>query len=469
MSNINRRILIIDDDVEVRNAYQKILLPDTNKNTKERELMALLDANHTSQIQSTTEFHLDFASQGQIGFEMVKTAIAQQTPFALAFIDMRMPLGWNGTQTATKIRQIDPHIEIVIVTAYSDASISDIVKQVGMPDKLLFLRKPFEGDEILQLALSLTSKWNKLSYRTRELQNSLQQLDEKNHSLQHEIQLRQEKEQALKKSTQQLEASLLELKKAQNKLVEAEKMAALNTLVAGVAHEINTPVGASLTGISYLHTELENIKKAYDNEELEEQDFYKFLDTSMELTASMQHNLQRTADLVKSFKQVAVDQSHDQLRTFNLSDYLHTILLSLKSTTKKRLEITVNTPDKINITGYPGAFSQLITNLIMNTLMHGYPNSDTLGKVDINLSTDHRRVKLYYRDYGKGIPKEHLNKVFEPFFTTKRQSGGTGLGLHILYNIITQQLEGNVQLSSEINQGMQIFIYFPITLKKKTA
>ena len=158
----NKRIIVIDDDPEIRQVYQDILAPDPNHFSTRQKMSLLLDQETTSEINPNPnlQFDLTFAADGQSGFDHIKQAISQSKPFAVAFIDIRMPPGWDGMDTAAKIRKIDPHIEIAIVTAYSDRSREEIVQAVGAPDKLLFFRKPFDPEEITQLALSLTTKWN---------------------------------------------------------------------------------------------------------------------------------------------------------------------------------------------------------------------------------------------------------------------------------------------------------------------
>ena len=153
----NRRILVIDDDHYIRETYQDILAPTTRLKGKNRDhISRLLSLNSNDK----PVFALEMAAQGLEGFSMVQEGLAGDMPFALAFIDVRMPPGWDGIQTAARIRQIDPYIELVIVTAYADRSLEEIIKAVGTPEKLILLRKPFDPEEIIQLAFSLTEKWN---------------------------------------------------------------------------------------------------------------------------------------------------------------------------------------------------------------------------------------------------------------------------------------------------------------------
>lgn len=266
----------------------------------------------------------------------------------------------------------------------------------------------------------------------------------------------------LKKANSDLKLSMEELKKTQDNLIESEKMASLGELVAGVAHEINTPVGLSLTGITHFMSISDKIVKDYKNGELSEEEFEEFINTTNELSKSINLNLEKTAHLVRSFKQVAVDQSSDEKREFKLKEYIDEILISLNNITKKtKIKINVNCPESLTIFSYPGTHSQIFTNLIINTLKHAYSNND-VNKIDIDVTQiDDGMIRVLFKDYGKGVTKENLSKIFNPFFTTKRDDGGSGLGLSIIYNLVTTKLKGNISCESEVGKGTTFKIEFP--------
>ena len=252
------------------------------------------------------------------------------------------------------------------------------------------------------------------------------------------------------------------LKNTQEKLIESEKMASLGGLVAGVAHEINTPVGISLTGISHFEEISKEINKQYKNEEMSQESFEEYLSTSSELSSLIHKNLLKAAALVRSFKQVAVDQSSEEKRTFNVSKYANEVLLSLHSVTKKtNIKIVVNSKDNIRINSYPGSFSQIITNLVMNSVIHAFTEGEK-GKIIIDLEKKNDNLFITYQDNGKGIKKEHINKIFDPFFTTNRDKGGSGLGLNIIYNIITSRLNGKITCESIEKEGVLFLIILPL-------
>ena len=283
-----------------------------------------------------------------------------------------------------------------------------------------------------------------------------------NETLEHKVEDRTKK---LKTSNQELEKSMDTLKKTQDTLIETEKMASLGELVAGVAHEINTPIGLSLTGITHFISTSNKISKLYEKDELNEEDFENFINTSQELAKSININLEKTANLVRSFKQVAVDQSSDGKREFELISYLDEILLSINNITKKtKLKININAPKSITIKGYPGVISQIFTNLIMNTIKHGYDKVMD-GIIDINIEDNDKEIHIIYKDYGQGISTENLTKIFNPFFTTKRDDGGSGLGLSIIYNLITTKLNGTIHCESIEKEGTSFIISMPKAIK----
>jgi len=254
------------------------------------------------------------------------------------------------------------------------------------------------------------------------------------------------------------------LKNMQEKLVESEKMASLGGLVAGVSHEINTPVGLALTSVTHLSDEFKILIKKYENGEMSEDDFTNFISLYQELGHSIELNLNRAANLIKSFKQVAVDQSSEAIREFNVKEYFEEVLVSLYNRTKKtKHHIKLEVDSALKIENYPGAFSQIITNLVMNSLIHGY-NQDDEGNILIKIDKIRNDLVLIYKDDGKGIPPENIKKIFDPFFTTNRENGGSGLGMNIIYNIVKQKLQGDITCSSQLGDGVEFTITIPFRI-----
>lgn len=258
----------------------------------------------------------------------------------------------------------------------------------------------------------------------------------------------------------QLTNTIDSLKSAQQQLVDSEKMASLGGLVAGVAHELNTPVGIGLTGISHFQLLSNELNEKYAQKEMSKNDFEKYLANSQEAARLIRSNLEKTADLVHSFKQLSVDQMNDQQRMFNLTGYIDETLVSVRSVIKnKQLTIATNMPQQLEIMGYPGAISQIVTNLVLNSSIHAF-SSNMSGQITIALDQHQQDITLTISDNGIGIKPELIDKIFDPFFTTNRQNGGSGLGLNIVYNIVTNQLNGTISCDSKLTQGTSFIICF---------
>ena len=263
-------------------------------------------------------------------------------------------------------------------------------------------------------------------------------------------------------SNDELEQTITYLKQTQTQLIESEKMASLGVLVTGVAHEINTPIGIGLTGITHFMDIHEKIENTFENNNMTESMFKEFLEVSKELSVLIYSGLSKTSDLVKSFKQIAVDKTYEEKSEFNLKKaILHSILSLGDIINKNNIDISVNSKENIIIYSYPSAFSQIITNLILNTMSHAY-ELEKIGKIVIQLSIIEKNVVLEFKDDGKGIDKENISRIFDPFFTTNRKNGGIGLGLNIIYNIITSQLKGSIDCKSELNKGTTFIITIPL-------
>jgi signal transduction histidine kinase len=297
--------------------------------------------------------------------------------------------------------------------------------------------------------LKLLSAQVAISIENAQLYTNLQQFNEN-------------LEQLVQQRTAELSQVLADLQSTQKKLVESEKMASLGGLVAGVAHEINTPVGIGITAASLLAEKTAAFFETYKSGQMKRSQLEKFLDTAMQSSSMVLSNLNRAADLIQSFKQVAVDQSSEEQRTFDLKQYLSEVLISLKPklrTTHHQVEIRGD--EAIALNSYPGALSQIITNLVMNSLTHAYSREDA-GHLVFDFKQEGEQIILEYSDDGKGIPKENLSKIFDPFFTTKRGQGGSGLGLHIVYNLVTQKLNGTIECESQVGVGTKFIIKLPL-------
>ena len=259
-----------------------------------------------------------------------------------------------------------------------------------------------------------------------------------------------------------LQSTLEQLQNTQSELVQAEKMASLGGLVAGVAHEINTPIGVGLTAATHLKEQADQLDAKFSSGLLKKSDFQSFIDVAKQSTQIVETNINRASELISSFKQVAVDQSSEEARTIVLLDYIDEILVSLQPKLKRTNHIIDVEGDRtLQLTTNPGALSQIITNLVMNAVIHAFDDDET-GHIHIHADVRNDVANLSFTDDGKGMDSDVQAKVFEPFFTTKRGSGGSGLGMHILYNQVTQTLGGTIDLLSKPGVGSAFEISIPL-------
>lgn len=251
-------------------------------------------------------------------------------------------------------------------------------------------------------------------------------------------------------------------------ILEAEKAASLGHLVAGVAHEINTPVGVSLTTASYLNQVNDENRKLLSEGKMNKTQLMELMSIIDESVRLLNANLTRAADLVKSFKQLAVDQSSGALARFDLKESLDGIVLSLLHEYKNMpVQIENRCPSGITLQSFPGAVSQIFTNLIMNSLHHGFKGRNA-GKILIETQLKGETVQIVYSDDGMGISKENLKRIYEPFFTTNRHNGNSGLGMHIVMSLVNQKLRGSIRCDSQPDQGVRFTMEIPISLAEKT-
>ena len=259
-----------------------------------------------------------------------------------------------------------------------------------------------------------------------------------------------------------LKCAYSDLKAAQEQLVQSEKLASLGRLVAGASHEINTPIGVALTVSTLLSDQLTSFNNLYRSNNLRYSTMNKYIADTEECLDLLIKNVRRSAELVHSLKQVSADQASEKIRSFDL-------MLCLQDTVrtfgplwlKSGHELDLICPDAIEINSYPGVFSQIIANLISNSITHGFETGHH-GRITINArATGIDAVELTYHDDGKGIPSDIQSNVYEPFFTTRRNIGSTGLGMYIVYNLVTSKLGGAIDLLSKDGEGVLFTIRFP--------
>lgn len=271
------------------------------------------------------------------------------------------------------------------------------------------------------------------------------------------------------KARLELYESLEKLEQAQKTLIESEKMASLGSLVSGIAHEINTPLGVALSGISQIDHEVKKLELNYKEDRLTEEALKQYITIAKKLVQTIHDRLNNAVILVKSFKKISVDQHSEEKREFNLKQYLDSIIFSFQTPLKsKQIKVINQIDEDIVLESYPGIFSQIFSNLILNSIKHAFDNDEN-NIIQISMALDNK-FTLIYQDNGKGIPTEYEKKIFDPFFTTKRGQGGSGLGLHIIYNLISQQLKGRLELIKLSTPGIGFkLILDPSIIKAKNG
>ncbi|MFP4363884.1 MAG: substrate-binding domain-containing protein [Spirochaetia bacterium] len=245
-------------------------------------------------------------------------------------------------------------------------------------------------------------------------------------------------------------------------LVQTEKMASLGSLVAGLAHEINTPLGIAFTTTSYLNEQINELYRDYEGKTMKRSSLDKLLNLVDDSTNNVLVNLSKVSELIQSFKKLSIDQTTEEKRAFNLKDYLGYIIMSLKSKLKHtEHSIDITCDDQLTILSYPGLFSQIFSNLIMNSLIHGFHNKEK-GHIQIQAELKDSECIITYSDDGSGMPQSICETIFDPFVTTRKGEGGTGLGMYIVYNIVTQNLAGTIRVKSEQEKGTEFIITVPV-------
>ncbi|MBF0302501.1 MAG: response regulator [Desulfamplus sp.] len=374
------------------------------------------------------------AENGQKGLEYFE----QESP-DLVFCDLRMPR-MDGLEVLSKIVKISPDTPVIIISGVGNIADTVEALRLGAWDYII---KPLQDMTVL----------------LHSIEKSLERAA-----------LIKEKE-IYRKDLEALNARLLNsldnLEKTKDKLVQSEKMAALGGLVAGVAHEINTPVGIAITAASFIKDKTSNVQELYTAGNLKKSDLESYLKNMGEVSNSIFINMERAASLIKSFKQIAVDQSVEDKRRFNFKRYLQDVLISLKPAYRNTgCTVKIDCADDIEILSYPGAYSQIISNLVINSVVHGFPNKKN-GEISFAISMSelsNEELTIRYKDNGEGMTQDQVSKVFDPFYTTMRGQGGTGLGMSIVYNIVTQTLGGTIECRSMPGVETEFLITVPLVV-----
>lgn len=289
-----------------------------------------------------------------------------------------------------------------------------------------------------------------------------QEVTKKTANLSHAIKELDEQKNELEESEKELRHSLSQLTLAQDQLVQSEKMASLGSLVAGISHEINTPVGIGVTAVTYLIDCISVLKKEIDQKTLTQTKMGNFINDATDSCALLTSNLNRASELIQSFKGIAVDQTSEVVRDVEVVSYLKEVITSLQPKLKRiKHTINIDSEEDLTLNCRAGGLSQIFTNLILNSVIHAFDDTEE-AIMTFSFHTDTNNFYMTYQDNGSGLDEKSLELLFEPFFTTKRGQGGSGLGTHILYNIVTQSFKGEINAESTPGEGLKYKIIFPI-------
>ncbi|MEO5668071.1 MAG: ATP-binding protein [Bdellovibrionota bacterium] len=421
MSN-NRRILIVDDNKEIHSDFRKILSSRPESHVELDRLEASLFGSEEKIsaepiTTSSTVFELDFADQGEEAVLKATESARSGKPFALIFMDVRMPPGIDGIETTRRIWESCPDAEIVLCTAYSDYSSDEINQRLGRTDQLLILKKPFDPITVRQMALSLTSKWN-LSHQVRnhvlELENAVV---ERTQELQTSIA-------ELSKANQTLDEGLEKLVETQSSLVQSSKMSALGEMAAGIAHEINTPLGAILLISSNISDQLKESQDPSGKELVSQLDDIGLL-------------VERIAKIIRGLRTFSRDSSQDPFKSWDVSAIVDDALQLCGERIKHRsIAVRRTAPqEELFVDCRPGELCQVFLNLLNNAVDAVVESSEKW--IAIGIEATQHEIVVCFRDSGPGVPVAVADRIFNPFFTTKDVGKGTGLGLSISKGLVS--------------------------------
>jgi len=382
-------------------------------------------------------FDVGVARSGEAGLECAASA-----PTDLILLDVMMP-GIDGFETCRRLKANSATAEIPVIFMTASIEVDDVVKgfEAGGVD---YVTKPIRISELMaRINTHLGSHFMR------------RQLAEHNKQLRNEIRAREQVE-------ADLSATIARLKETQASLVQADKLASLGAMVAGVAHELNTPIGNALMTASALGDEAASLGAQVASGGLRRSDLAAYTERSIGMAALIIRSCTRAADLITSFKQVAVDQTAEHRRTFDLlalvEDNVASVMPSFKGIP---WVFEIDVPTGISCNSYPGPLGQVIVNLVQNAVAHAFDGQSS-GKITITATSDQQSVVLTFSDDGKGMEPSVLEHIFEPFYTTRLGQGGSGLGLSVSMNLITGVLGGTLQAESELGRGSRFIMRFPL-------
>jgi signal transduction histidine kinase len=430
--------------------------------------VTLLSSNHV--IFSRIEVGIYFL----IGNAMLKTAFLVFL-FLLAFNKFLTEPLEELTEQIKQLDINDPEVSKLHTMNYEknelnileDAYNNLIDELIDFKDKLALSQRETDtandklDEQNLLLEQEVAKKTSSLSSTMLKMERQQKEMLEQQEQLQAENNRRQKTESTLILTNKELKVSIQELSKAQDRLLESEKMSSLGMLSAEISHEINTPIGVSITSVSCLSDMLTKLKADIQSHIISKRSIEGFIETANDSVKLLLNNLNRASELIVSFKQVAVDQTNDRVRLINIAKFIDEIIQSIHPKLKKtNHNIKVTCDDSIEFYSHPGAIAQIIINLMINSVIHGFENINR-GEIAIRISFNAQRLTIDYQDNGSGVTQEQFANLFEAFYTSKADNGGTGLGTHIIKNLVTHTLNGSITAKNLSTGGLCYHIELP--------
>jgi signal transduction histidine kinase len=457
----NRRILLVDDMPAIHEDFRKILAPQSSTKSALDAAKAALFGDEP--VATTATFDLDSAYQGAEALAKVEASLLAGKPYALAFVDMRMPPGWDGVETIEHLWKADPKLQVVICTAYSDTSWEDVLQRLDARDRLLILKKPFDNIEVRQLACALTAKWEMT-------QQAALQIDHLEEAV-------KERTRKLSQANADLQAEMSERKQLQAQLVQNEKLASIGQLAAGVAHEINNPIGYIFSNFSTLETYLGSLFEmlgAYEGAEpqvaspetasalagLRRRIQLEYLkDDVPDLMRESREGIGRVRQIVQDLKDFSRIDAGQEWLWADLHKGIDSTLNIATSEVRYKADVIKEYAEIPQIRCLPSQINQVVMNLVVNAA-HAMGDGRR-GQIIVRTGSEGGRVWFEVADNGSGIAPEHLPRIFDPFFTTKPVGQGTGLGLSLSYGIV-QRHGGCIEVESQPGRGTCFRVTLPI-------
>ena len=432
-------ILVVDDNPNIHKDFQTILLEEqesTTLNTLRDEVFG----NTKSESQTKSTFELDFASQGKEGFEKVKQACSENNPYELAFVDMRMPPGWDGLKTIEHIWQADPKVQIVICTAYSDYSWGDITERLGKSENLLILKKPFDSAEVAQLTAALTEKWN----LARQAAMKMEQLE----------QMVKEQTDELIEANNQLKQEIVEREQAELRLAEfIKKVDNVNTELKDFASIVSHDLKAPLRGIKTLaNWILDDCRDKFDEKANEQ----------MNLLLSRVERMYNLIDSILQYSKVGREDGEEQVQV-NLDEFIPEVINMIIP--PENIEVIFESKLPV-IQCQETHMMQLFQNLLSNAIKY---MDKPQGLIKINCLEEDGFWKFSIADNGPGIEEKHFERIFKMFhvLSTKEEIESTGVGLTVSKKIV-ELYGGKIWIESQVGQGCTFFFTLPKQKKEAT-